>query len=88
MHDSFLLQKIAGALQRICDENHLRNIKEAIIEVGYDSHIDSEDLHQHLVELIPQLVDNCTIITVKKSELEEQMAVIYMLKGDGFVSER
>lgn len=87
MHDSFLLHKIADNLQRICEENHLRKIKEAVIEVNYDSHVDSENLHEHLLELIPQLVDENTIITLKKSSLEEQTAIIYMLKGEGLETE-
>lgn len=87
MHDSFLLYKIARTLQQICDENRLRNIKEAVIEVSYNSHIDSEDLHQHLVEIIPKLVDNCTIITVNKKDIEDQTALIYLLKGDSLDAE-
>lgn len=82
MHDSYLLQKIAATLQRICDENHLSKINETVIKVSYSSHIDSDDLHEHLVEIIPQLVDSCTIIAVKKADIEDQTAVIYMLKGD------
>lgn len=88
MHDSYLLNKIAATLQRICTDNHLGKIKEAVIDVSYNSHIDSQELHEHLIEIIPKLVDNCTIITVKKTELEEQTAVIYMLKGDGLEGEQ
>lgn len=88
MHDSLLLYKIATALQRICDENRLFKIKEAVVHVNYDSHIKSEDLHAHLVEIIPALVDIDTIITVKLEDLEEQTAIIYMLKGDSFVSDK
>jgi hypothetical protein len=88
MHDSFLLNKIADTLQHICEDNHMNKIKEAVIEISYNSHIDSNDLQEHLLELIPKLVDNCTIITVKKADLEEQTAVIYMLKGDGFEGEQ
>ena len=81
MEDSYLLDKIAAALQHICEEHHFEKIEEAVIEVSYNSSIESEDLHQYLVEIIPLLVDRCTIITVKKKELREEMAVIYMLKG-------
>lgn len=88
MHDSFLLHKIVATLQQICEENHLSKIKETIIEVSYNSHIDSHDLHEHLLEIIPALVDVNTMITVKKAELEEQTAVIYMLKGDGLEAEQ
>lgn len=83
MHDSLLLQKIAAALQRICEENNLVKVKETVIEVSYNSHIESKDLHDHLLEILPDIVDSGTIITVKKSELEELTAIIYMLKGEG-----
>ena len=87
MHDSILLQRITTSLQRICEENNLGKIKETVIEVSYNSHIDSKDLHEHLMELIPDLVDVSTIITIKKTELAEQTAVIYMLKGEGIEAE-
>jgi len=87
MHDSLLLYKIAATLQRICDENHMGRITEAVIQVSYNSHIDSRDLYEHLTEIIPKLVDDSTIITVKKAELEDQTVVIYMLKGDGIETE-
>jgi len=83
MHDSLLLHKIAAALQRICEENNLTKVKETVIEVSYNSHIGSEDLREHLSEIIPKLVDGNTIINIKKVELAEQTAIIYMLKGEG-----
>lgn len=82
MHDSFLLNKLAAALQRICKENRLRNIKELEIEVSADSHITGEDLKEHLIEIIPYLVGRETDIRIRKTALEKQNAVIYMLKGD------
>jgi Zn finger protein HypA/HybF involved in hydrogenase expression len=87
MHDSLLLHKIAAALQRICEENNLSKVKETLIEVGYNSHIDSKDLHEHLLEIIPELVAVDTIISIKHAELEDQTVVIYMLKGEGFETE-
>lgn len=88
MHDSLLLHKIAATLQSICYENNLVKVKETVIEVSYNSHIDSEDLHEHLLEMIPNLVDKSTVIMIKKAELADQTAVIYMLKGEGIEEER
>ncbi len=82
MHDSFLLHKIAASLQRICDENSLKRIKELEIEVSADSHITSEDLREHLIEIIPLLISKETEIRIRKTALETQNAVIYMLKGE------
>jgi len=82
MHDSFLLHKLAESLQRICDENSLKRIKELEIEVSADSHITSEDLREHLIEIIPLLVSKETEIRVRKTAIETQNAVIYMLKGE------
>jgi hypothetical protein len=87
MHDSILLHKVADALRRICEENNLARIEETVIEVSYNSHIDSADLHEHLLEMIPELVNADTIITIKKTELADQNAVIYMLKGEGVEAE-
>ncbi len=86
MHDSFLLHKIAASLQRICDENKLGNIKELEIEVSADSHITSENLREHLIEIIPLLISKKTEIRIRKTTLETQNAVIYMLKGEGIES--
>lgn len=83
MHDSFLLHRIAASLQRICDENRLRSIKEMVIDVSPDSHITGEDLKEHLIELVPQLVNKDTELTIRIADLDELNAVIYMLKGDG-----
>jgi len=81
MNDSFLLDKIAGSLKRICEEHNLHKIKEVVVEVSYNSRIEETGLHKHLVQSIPELVDGCTIIAVKKTSILEQTAVIYMLKG-------
>lgn len=82
MHDSFLLHRIAASLQRICDENRLGNISEMTIDVSPGSHITSEDLKEHLMEMLPQLVRQDTDIVIRKTAIDEQNAVIYMLKGD------
>jgi Zn finger protein HypA/HybF involved in hydrogenase expression len=87
MHDSFLLHKIAASLQRICDDNHIAKINEVVIQVSYSSHMESQDLQEHLKEIIPNLVDSSTVVTVKSAEIEDQTAVIYMLKGDGLEAE-
>lgn len=82
MEDSYLLDKIAAALERICEDNQLGKIQEVVIEVSYHSSIESEALHEYLVEILPMLVDKCTIITVNKKDLKEEVALIYMLKGN------
>lgn len=82
MHDSFLLHKLAVALRRICDENRLVSIKELEIEVSADSHITSEHLKEHLIDIIPLLISKETEIRIRKTALETQNAIIYMLKGD------
>lgn len=82
MHDSFLLNKLAASLRRICDENRLGNIKELEIEVSADSHITSEHLKEHLIDIIPLLISRETEIRIRKTALETQNAIIYMLKGD------
>jgi positive regulator of sigma E activity len=80
MEDSYLLEKIAAALELICQENQLEKIQEIVIEVSYNSPIESAELHEYLVEIVPLLVDKCTIITVNK---KEEAALIYMIKGNG-----
>lgn len=82
MHDSFLLHKLVAALRRICDENRLGSIKELEIEVAADSHITSEHLKEHLIDIIPLLISKETEIRIRKTTLETQNAIIYMLKGD------
>lgn len=82
MHDSFLLHKLAAALRRICDENRLVSIKELEIEVSADSHITSEHLKEHLIDIIPLLISKETEVRIRKTALETQNAIIYMLKGD------
>lgn len=82
MHDSFLLHRLADSLQRICDENRISNIKGLTIDVSTDSHITAEVLKEHLLELVPQLISEESEITLRKTAIDEQHAVIYMLKGD------
>lgn len=82
MHDSFLLHRIADSLQRICDENRLSTVRELVLDVSVDSHIEAFDLKEHLIELLPYLIDKDTVITIRKTAIEEQSAVIYLLKGD------
>ncbi|MDF2519546.1 MAG: hypothetical protein K0R84_174 [Clostridia bacterium] len=82
MHDSFLLHRIADSLQRICDENRLDTVRELVLDVSTDSHIEALDLKEHLIELLPYLIDKNTVITIRKTAIEEQSTVIYLLKGD------
>ena len=48
MHDTFLLNKISHSLKEICKENNIKRIKQFSLVVNHDSHVNEENLLEHL----------------------------------------
>lgn len=88
MHDTFLLNKISNSLEAICNEKNIREIEEFTIVVNNDSHINEENLLEHLKLNNKDIISENLKIKIEKEDIEELTAIIKIIKGETFEGEK
>lgn len=86
MHDTFLLNKISDLLKEICDENKINRIEQFDLVVNHDSHINEENLLEHLKLHNSDIVSNELKLEIHRDDIEEQTAIIKSIQGESFGS--
>ncbi len=84
MHDTFLLNKISNSLKEICNENKINKIEQIILVVNNDSHINKENLQEHLKLHNPNMIANKLKIEIQREDIEQQTAIIKSIHGEIF----
>lgn len=84
MHDTFLLNKISNSLKDICVQNKIKTIENFIIAVNYNSHINEENLREHLKIYNKNNIANEVKIKILREDIEEQTAIIKIIEGETF----
>lgn len=84
MHDTFLLTKISKSLNMICEQSKIRKINRLTVIVSNSSHVNEENLREHLQQNNANLLDNNFRIKVKREDIEEQTAIIQNIQGETF----
>ncbi|WP_053956393.1 hypothetical protein [Inediibacterium massiliense] len=84
MHDTFLLNKISHSLKEICNENKINRIEKFTLVVNHDSHINEENLLEHLKLHNLDIIANELKIEIQREEIEEQTAIIKSIQGETF----
>lgn len=84
MHDTFLLDKISKSLNIICEQSKIRKINRLTVVVNNYSHVNEENLREHLEQNNADLLDNDFRIKVKRENIEEQTAIIQNIQGETF----
>lgn len=83
MHDTMLLENIRKNLEQICKENCIGKVNKLKISVNTDSHVNRENLKEHLINSNKKLVGEWTEISIdKKQNLESQTAIIESISGE------
>ncbi len=82
MHDTFLLKKISSALKDTCKENGIKRVEKLYITTHFNSHIHEGGLHEHLLIDNGDLIGKWTDIKIKRSDIEEQTAIIEKIEGE------
>lgn len=82
MHDTFLLNKISKMLQTLCNENKIEKVSYIKIIVNLNSHINVNNLTEHLLLNNKELVPNDVQIDIIKDSIEDQTAIIDIIQGE------
>lgn len=82
MHDTILLNKISDSLEALCKAHNIKRIKRLSIIVDKNSHVDSDNLYDHLRSFNSNLAGEWTEIVVEKEQLDSQVAILHSIEGD------
>jgi Zn finger protein HypA/HybF involved in hydrogenase expression len=82
VQDTFLLNKISQSLKRVCEENKIKRINAFTLVLSRNSHVNEENLMEHLKLNNRDIIDDNIKIELKRDDIEDQAAIIYCLKGD------
>lgn len=84
MHDTFLLNNISKLLGEICEQSKILKIDWLTILVNHNSHVNEENLREHLLLNNANLLNSNFKIKVKREDIEEQTAIIQSIQGETF----
>jgi Zn finger protein HypA/HybF involved in hydrogenase expression len=84
MHDTFLLNKVSKSLKEICEKNKIKQIEKFTIVVNHNSHLNENNLREHLELYNKDIVANNLEIEIRREDIEEQTAIIHNIKGEMF----
>lgn len=82
MHDSFLMQNISKSLNTICMDNGIKKVTLIEISVNSNSHINEENLLEHLMDMNSGFVDKYTRVKVVFEDIPQLTAAIKKIEGD------
>ena len=82
MHDTFLLNKISNSLKELCTENKIKKIEEVTLVVNHNSHINEENLQEHLKLHNTNIIASNLKIKLQREDIEEQTAIIKSIQGE------
>lgn len=84
MHDTYLLNRISQSLKEICEKNRIKRINKFVLVVSHESHINEENLQEHLELNNRQLIAENLEIRIHREDLENQTAIIHSIQGETF----
>lgn len=82
MHDTFLLKRISESLYGICNENCIARVNKLRIITSQNSHIQQDNLLEHLQEEHAGLVGEWTEIVIERQDMENLTAIIDIVDGE------
>lgn len=82
MHDTFLLNKISQSLKEICKENKINRIEKFTLVVNHNSHINKENLLEHLKLHNLEILAKELKIEIQRDDIESQTAIIKSIQGE------
>lgn len=82
MHDTFLLKNITNSLIELCNEYEIDKIKQLTLVVNHDSHINEENLIDHLRLYNPNIIAKELKLEILREDIERQTAIIKSIQGE------
>lgn len=84
MHDTILLNKISEAVKETCINNNIKKVNNLTIVVGCGSHVNEENLYEHLQAESKDLIGEWTKIILNKEDIPNQTAILHSIKGEQY----
>jgi Zn finger protein HypA/HybF involved in hydrogenase expression len=82
MHDTILLQRISEELDHLCKSNALSKVRKISVIVGEHSHINEDNLYEHLIDMNGDFFGPWTNIDIKIEDLKDQTAILSSIEGE------
>lgn len=82
MHDTILLSKISEELKNICVANNINKVKTFTVIVNHRSHVNEDNLYDHLQHTYGNLVGKWTKINVQNEDIQDQTAILKSIQGE------
>jgi hypothetical protein len=82
MHDTFLNQNLYETIVTICRENSIFKVKNLVVTVHADSHVNKDSIKGHFAEEGNPLIGDFTDIEIKKCGAERLCAIIEQIDGE------
>lgn len=82
MHDTILLNKISDAVNQVCSMNNIKKVNRLAVVVNNNSHVNEDNLYDHLQYASANLVGEWTKIQVQRDDILEQTAILHSIEGE------
>ena len=82
MHDTILLSKISEELKEICTTNNINKVNTFTVIVNHRSHVNEDNLYDHLQYADGNLVGEWTKINVQREDIQDQTAILKSIQGE------
>ncbi|RII35340.1 hypothetical protein D2A34_09035 [Clostridium chromiireducens] len=82
MHDTILLSKISQELKKICAANNINKVNTFTVIVNHRSHVNEDNLYEHLKYEDCDLIGEWTKINVRREDMQDQIAILKNIQGE------
>ncbi len=82
MHDTVLLHKITEEVEILSKTNHFSKVNKLIVCVNPNSHVNEENLYEHLHRSNKKLFGMWTKISIERDDIPDQIAILKSIEGE------
>jgi len=82
MHDTILLSKISESIKEACTDNIIKKVNTLTIVVNHKSHVNENNLYEHLKDMNADLIGIWTKVNIEKEDIQDQTAILKSIQGE------
>ena len=82
MHDTILLNKITEEVELLSKTNHFSKVNKLLICLNPNSHVNEDNLYDHLHHANKKLFGLWTQISIERDEIPDQVAILKSIEGE------
>ena len=82
MHDTILLSKISESIKEACTANIIKKVNTLTIVVNHKSHVNENNLYEHLKDMNADLIGIWTKVNIEKEDIQDQTAILKSIQGE------